>query len=73
MTLQQARDYSTMIKIWHMFRDFGDIQNTEEQADRWDALVEFVETNGQMYHENRRLFADALAIIETRARQAATI
>ena len=73
MTMQQARDYKTIELIWHMFRDFGDIQNTEAEADRWDALVDFVETNGRMYHENRRLFADALAIIETRARQAATI
>ena len=44
MTEQQTKDHELITNIWHMLRDYGDIQNDAPNAEaRWSALLDYSE------------------------------
>ena len=44
MTEQQTKDHELITNIWHMLRDYGDIQNNDPDAEaRWIELNQFVD------------------------------
>ena len=67
MTKQQAKDYDLIQNLWHMLRDYGDITNTEQDEDRWSALISDANTAAGNDPEARMLMADVLAVMEHRA------
>lgn len=64
---RQKRDREICTLIWYMLRDYGDIQIGED--DRWQAVVDRVDTAGRRYPEARRVFTECiLGMLEDRAR-----
>ena len=44
MTEQQTKDHELITNIWHMLRDYGDIQNSAPDAEsRWKMLLDYSE------------------------------
>ena len=53
MTEQQKKDHEMITNIWHMLRDFGDINNDDPDAEaRWIELNQFVDDTVREVDDN---------------------
>ena len=70
MTEQQTKDHELITNIWHMLRDFGDIQNNApDGVTRWQTLNEYADelTKGKEDNGMTRFFvARTLQALEDR-------
>ncbi len=68
MTNQQKSDYSATLALWRMFREFGDITNTEKDQPRWGELVDMADDMGRKMPEYKRLICSMIRFLEDRAK-----
>lgn len=67
MTDLQQHDYGMVLNVWRLFRDFGNITNRADDEERWESLINAVNSVGGKDPESRMMAADVLAIMEYRA------
>ena len=70
MTDQQQIDYDLIADMWHLLREYGDLSNAPDEADRWHEYVEKSNEIRRKYPDARRLFIDLDIMLECRARKA---
>lgn len=67
MTDQQQIDYDLISDLWHLLREYGDLTNAPDEADRWHEYVEKSNEIRRKYPDARRLFIDLDIMLNNRA------
>lgn len=66
---RQERDYQIITAIWHILRDYGNIQIGEDP--RWQEIVDRADEAARKFPEARKLITEAcIGMLEDRTREA---